>query len=108
MSNLAILPTKILNKSPYLYEIKHLQPNKNLQLQDLKTIQNSQYMQNLREQFSRGERPAGCSNCWAEEDASKTSKRMNSIYKMKKSLKNWTIKNIPTLKFFEFKFGFLK
>ena len=29
---------------------------------DLKTIQNSQYMQNLREQFSRGERPAGCSN----------------------------------------------
>ena len=72
---------------------------------DLKTIQNSQYMQNLREQFSRGERPAGCSNCWAEEDASKTSKRMNSIYKMKKSLKNWTIKNKPTLKFIDFKLG---
>ena len=55
---------------------------------DLKTIQNSQYMQNLREQFTKGERPKGCTNCWAEEDANKTSKRMNSIYKMKKSFKN--------------------
>lgn len=72
---------------------------------DLKTIQNSQYMQNLREQFTKGERPKGCTNCWAEEDANKTSKRMNSIYKMKKSLKDWTTESKPSLKFIDFKLG---
>ena len=72
---------------------------------DLNTIQNSQYMQNLREQFTKGERPKGCTNCWAEEDANKTSKRMNSIYKMKKSLKDWTTESKPSLKFIDFKLG---
>jgi radical SAM protein with 4Fe4S-binding SPASM domain len=54
----------------------------------LKEIQNNQYMKDLRKQFKNGERPKGCSNCWAEEDAGKVSKRMNSIYKMRKSLQN--------------------
>ena len=72
---------------------------------DLKTIQNSQYMDKLREKFSKGERPDGCTNCWAEEDAGKVSKRMNSIYKMKKSLKDWTPNSEPTLKFIDFKLG---
>jgi hypothetical protein len=36
--------------------------------------------------FRKGERPAGCQSCWQEEDAGKTSKRQNSLYKMKKSL----------------------
>jgi hypothetical protein len=52
---------------------------------DLKTIQNSDYMERLRQQFRDGERPTGCTNCW-QEDAGKTSKRQNSIYKMKHSL----------------------
>ena len=72
---------------------------------DLKTIQNSQYMEDLRTKFSKNERPDGCSNCWAEEDANKTSKRMNSIYKMKKSLKDWTTDSKPSLKFIDFKLG---
>ena len=55
----------------------------------LKEIQKHQYMEDLRTQFRNGEKPSGCANCWAEEDAGKTSKRMNSLYKMKKSLQNW-------------------
>jgi molybdenum cofactor biosynthesis enzyme MoaA len=71
----------------------------------LDTIQNSEYMNELRTQFRQGERPAGCSNCWQEEDAGKTSKRMNSIYKMKNSLRDWTPETKPTLKFIDFKLG---
>ena len=71
----------------------------------LDAIQNSKYMNDLRDQFRRGERPAGCSNCWQEEDAGKTSKRMNSIYKMKNSLRDWTPETTPSLKFIDFKLG---
>jgi hypothetical protein len=71
----------------------------------LKEIQNNQYMKDLRKQFKNGERPKGCSNCWAEEDAGKVSKRMNSIYKMRKSLQNWTPEDKPVLKFIDFKLG---
>ena len=72
---------------------------------DLKQIQKHKYMEDLREKFTKGERPEGCNNCWAEEDAGKTSKRMNSLYKMKNSLKNWTPNSEPTLKFIDFKLG---
>ena len=71
----------------------------------LKNIQNSEYMEGLKQQFRNGERPAGCQNCWSEEDAGKTSKRMNSLYKMKNSLTNWTPDSKPTLKFIDFKLG---
>ena len=71
----------------------------------LKEIQNNQYMQDLRAKFINGDRPSGCSNCWAEEDAGKTSKRMNSIYKMRSSLQNWTPNSEPALKFIDFKLG---
>ena len=57
---------------------------------NLDTIQNSEYMNNLRDQFRGGKRPAGCSNCWQEEDAGKTSKRINSNYIMNNSLTDWT------------------
>ena len=50
---------------------------------DLKTIQHSDYMNDLRQRFRNGEKPTGCANCWQEESAGKTSKRQNSIYKMK-------------------------
>ena len=55
--------------------------------------------------FRNGERPDGCQSCWQEEDAGKTSKRQNSIYKMKKSLKDWTPDSEPKLKFIDFKLG---
>ena len=51
--------------------------------QSLTSIQKHEYMQNLRDRFTKGERPSGCQSCWQEEDAGKTSKRMNSLYKMK-------------------------
>lgn len=73
--------------------------------QTLKSIQQGNYMESLREQFRNGERPAGCANCWAEEDAGKTSKRMNSIYKMQKNLADWTPNSEPSLKFIDFKLG---
>ena len=71
----------------------------------LKAIQNSEYMEGLRQKFRNGDRPTGCANCWMEEDAGKTSKRQNSIYKMKNSLKEWTPNSEPTLKFIDFKLG---
>ena len=73
--------------------------------QSLKSIQQTKYMELLRKQFRNGERPKGCSNCWQEEDAGKTSKRMNSIYKMRSSLTDWTPNSEPTLKFIDFKLG---
>ena len=72
---------------------------------DLKTIQQSQFMEDLRTQFRNGEKPAGCDRCWVEESAGKTSKRINSLYKMKNSLQNWTPNSEPSLKFIDFKLG---
>ena len=71
----------------------------------LKRIQKHQYMEDLRTKFRKGERPDGCSNCWAEEDAGKTSKRQNSIYKMRNSLEKWTPDSEPSLRFIDFKLG---
>jgi sulfatase maturation enzyme AslB (radical SAM superfamily) len=62
-------------------------------------------MNDLRQQFRKGERPQGCANCWQEEAAGKTSKRQNSIYKMKHSLQHWTPDSEPTLRFIDFKLG---
>jgi len=80
-------------------------PNVKVYENSLSYIQKTEYMEKLREQFRNGERPAGCSSCWQEEDAGKTSKRQNSIYKMKQSLQNWTPDSEPTLKFIDFKLG---
>ena len=72
---------------------------------NLNEIQQSKFMQDLRQQFKNNERPTGCENCWMEEDAGKVSKRMNSMYKMKNSLKEWTPDSEPKLKFIDFKLG---
>ncbi len=80
-------------------------PNVKVYETDLKTIQKNEYMEKLRQKFKNGERPLGCESCWQEEDAGKTSKRMNSIYKMRNSLKDWTPNSEPTLKFIDFKLG---
>ena len=73
--------------------------------QSLTSIQRHEYMEKLRTQFRKGDRPTSCQSCWQEEDAGKTSKRQNSIYKMKKSLHDWTPNSEPTLKFIDFKLG---
>ena len=62
-------------------------------------------MEKLRQQFKNGERPLSCESCWQEESVGKTSKRMNSLYKMKHSLQKWTPNSEPTLKFIDFKLG---
>ncbi|OUX53410.1 MAG: hypothetical protein CBE47_03415, partial [Pelagibacteraceae bacterium TMED287] len=67
--------------------------------QSLSSIQTHEYMEELRKKFKNGERPSACQSCWQEEDAGKTSKRQNSIYKMRSSLANWTPNSEPTLKF---------
>lgn len=43
----------------------------------------SKYMQQLRQQFRRGERPATCNRCWEEEAAGRDSKRINSRIRLK-------------------------
>ena len=80
-------------------------PNVKVYKTNLKAIQQSQYMEDLRTQFKNGEKPAGCDRCWLEEDAGKDSKRINSLYKMKDSLKEWTPNSKPALKFIDFKLG---
>ena len=72
---------------------------------DLKTIQNSEYMEKLRQEFKDGKKPINCQSCWQEEDAGKTSKRINSLYKMKNSLLDWTPDSETSLKFIDFKLG---
>lgn len=72
---------------------------------NLDLIQHSTYMEDLRARFKNGERPEGCTSCWQEEDAGKVSKRMNSYYKMKNSLNDWTPESKPSLKFIDFKLG---
>ena len=71
----------------------------------LQEIQAHPYMENLRTQFKNGEKPSGCTNCWAEEKAGKTSKRMNTFYKMRNTLKDWDVDSKPELKFIDFKLG---
>jgi len=50
---------------------------------DFDSIQNSQAMTHLREQFLAGEKPQTCRKCWMEERAGRTSKRMHTLDRMK-------------------------
>ena len=45
----------------------------------VKDIFHSEYMKKLREEFKRGEKPAGCSTCWTDEENGYTSKRLKYI-----------------------------
>jgi MoaA/NifB/PqqE/SkfB family radical SAM enzyme len=50
---------------------------------DFDSIQNSQAMTRLREEFLAGKRPQTCRKCWNEERAGRTSKRMHTLDRMK-------------------------
>ena len=50
---------------------------------NLTEIYKSEYMQDLRQQFRRGEKPATCQRCWDEEAAGRTSKRLHSQIRLK-------------------------
>lgn len=78
----------------------------NLNTATFSDIQNSDDMQELREQFLRGEQPATCRRCWAEEDAGRTSKRMHTLNRLKHMGidSTWT-KDAKPLMFLDLKLG---
>ena len=74
---------------------------------NLKDIQNSEYMYQLRTAFLESKQPAECRRCWAEESAHRTSKRMHTLDRLKDILKDeteWTIHPKP-LMFLDLKLG---
>lgn len=73
---------------------------------DFADIQNSDYMQSMRQQFLQGERPQTCRKCWNEERAGRTSKRMHTLDRMKHMIDNqgWTQDAKPLI-FLDLKLG---
>jgi MoaA/NifB/PqqE/SkfB family radical SAM enzyme len=73
---------------------------------DFDSIQNSQAMTQLREQFLAGEKPQTCRKCWMEERAGRTSKRMHTLDRMKHMgiTGEWTTDAKP-LMFLDLKLG---
>jgi organic radical activating enzyme len=73
---------------------------------DFQDIQNSNHMRGLREQFLAGEKPQTCRRCWMEERAGRTSKRMNTLDRMKHMgiTSDWTADAKP-LMFLDLKLG---
>ena len=69
-------------------------------------IQNSQYMQNLRQEFLDQQQPAACRKCWREERAGRTSKRMHTLDRLKHMLPDhaWT-QDAKPLMFLDLKLG---
>jgi MoaA/NifB/PqqE/SkfB family radical SAM enzyme len=69
-------------------------------------IQNSQYMQNLRQEFLGTQQPSTCRKCWREERAGRTSKRMHTLDRLKHMLpdQTWTADAKP-LMFLDLKLG---
>jgi len=73
----------------------------------LEEIYHSDYMQDLRKKFLRGEKPSTCKRCWDEEAAGRTSKRMNSRVRLKEYYDSvdWTNTNPDQLWFIDLKLG---
>jgi len=69
-------------------------------------IQNSNGMQQLRQEFINGQQPQTCRKCWREERAGRTSKRMHTLDRLKHMLPNeeWTADAKP-LMFLDLKLG---
>jgi len=73
---------------------------------DFSSIQNSQHMRQLREEFLAGKKPQTCRKCWNEERGGRTSKRMHTLDRLKHVLPNqtWTTDAKP-LMFLDLKLG---
>ena len=73
---------------------------------DLNEIQNSQYMQKLRQEFVDGTKPETCRKCWNEERSGRTSKRMHTLNRLEHIVTDteWTADAKP-LVFIDFKLG---
>lgn len=72
----------------------------------LDVIRSSQYMQDLRESFLKGNAPADCDRCWSEENSGRTSKRMHTLDRFKHMIdhESWTADPKP-LMFLDLKLG---
>jgi MoaA/NifB/PqqE/SkfB family radical SAM enzyme len=74
---------------------------------EFSTIQNSNNMRSLRQEFLDGAQPATCRKCWREERAGRTSKRMHTLDRLKHMLADqteWTADAKP-LMFLDLKLG---
>ena len=78
----------------------------NLATAQFSTIQNSQYMRNLRQEFIDKKQPATCRKCFREERSGRTSKRMHTLDRLKHIIppQDWTIDSKP-LRFLDLKLG---
>jgi MoaA/NifB/PqqE/SkfB family radical SAM enzyme len=79
----------------------------NLATAEFGTIQNSNSMRELRQEFIDGKQPQTCRKCWREERSGRTSKRMHTLDRLKHMLaheKDWTADAKP-LMFLDLKLG---
>jgi pyruvate-formate lyase-activating enzyme len=78
----------------------------NLASANFSDIQNSQHMQQLRQEFINGQQPKTCGKCWNEESAGRTSKRMHTLDRLKHIVDDdpWTREAKPLL-FLDLKLG---
>jgi MoaA/NifB/PqqE/SkfB family radical SAM enzyme len=74
---------------------------------NLEVAYHSKYMQDLRQQFRNGEKPATCNRCWEEEAAGRDSKRIHSQVRLKELYKqvDWTNDDPDQLWFVDLKLG---
>jgi MoaA/NifB/PqqE/SkfB family radical SAM enzyme len=74
---------------------------------EFSTIQNSDNMRRLRQEFLAGQQPQTCRKCWREERSGRTSKRMHTLDRLKHMLADeteWTADAKP-LMFLDLKLG---
>ena len=78
----------------------------NLATAKFSTIQNSEYMRNLRQQFIDQKQPQTCRKCFREERSGRTSKRMHTLDRLNHMIpqSDWTIDAKP-LMFLDLKLG---
>jgi MoaA/NifB/PqqE/SkfB family radical SAM enzyme len=78
----------------------------NLATAEFTTIQNSNSMRKLRQEFIAGKQPQTCRKCWREERSGRTSKRMHTLARLKHMLptQEWTEEAKP-LMFLDLKLG---
>ena len=79
----------------------------NLNNDSLITIQNSTFMEKLRQEFLDGKKPKTCRKCWDEEAVGRTSKRMNTQNRLKHIIKDETewCNSAKDLQFLDLKLG---
>jgi MoaA/NifB/PqqE/SkfB family radical SAM enzyme len=78
----------------------------NLATAKFSTIQNSNYMRDLRQEFIDAKQPATCRKCFREERSGRTSKRMHTLDRLKHMIPDtdWTVDAKP-LMFLDLKLG---